>query len=274
MALLSRKKLTQRLAKQGPSLSAIASDLVAGVPKDMLREIAVPRTLGELKSRTRAERAELLGVLGELIRRRVVRRGCHVACTNCGIASWYPIGAMDETLTCPGCAHAFDTPLEYPANSQVEIPWAYSLNTLMDTVMDQDGLPALAALYSLSRQHCGYCLSVGVHLLRPNEEQNIFELDFIIAVNGRLWGGECKAGGKIEEKDIARARAAAKLGIAHFYFCTMEAISEDSRTLVEALRKECEGFMQVSTLERDILLGGKKLRKIRREPEGGMHRSL
>lgn len=122
--------------------------------------------------------------------------------------------------------------------------------------MDQDALPAVLALYHLTRDKDASCVTPGLVLLRSNKEEA--ELDFIFVSSNQLHAGECKAGVEIGDKDLKTARLAAELGIDHFYFCTVRKFTEASQQKIEALMTELSSAKlatDVFVLTGDDLLG-------------------
>lgn len=163
-------------------------------------------------------------------------------------------------MTCPGCDFMFEFPVEYPPGSGREVPWYYTLNTLVDAIMDQDGLPGLLGLYALTREHAAACLTSGLEVIKRGERQPLLELDFTLVVGGQLWAGECKAGVDLAEKDVERAKQAQGLGFKTFCFCTTVEFCEAAKSRIEELKRETDGKMTIEVLEKDALFGGRRQR--------------
>jgi hypothetical protein len=260
LARLSRKKLAQRLVKSGIATSD-AEACATSVPDGLMRETPSVCTLDDLKTKLGISGVHgFLELLGQLERRHIVRRGYYLACERCGSTSWYPMDSVRMQITCPGCDFAFPFPIEYPRGGGREVPWYYTLNTLVDAIMDQDGLPGLLSLYALTREYAAACLTSGLEVIKRGESQPRLELDFTLVVGGVLWAGECKAGAELVGDDIERAKQAIELGFKHFCFCTTVNFSEDAKNLIEGLRRETDGKVKIEVLEKDALFGGTRQR--------------
>lgn len=138
-----------------------------------------------------------------------------------------------------------------------EIQWEYTLNTLVDRVMDQDALPALLASYYLTKDTTHASVMHGVEVMPENQTEAEAEFDFLIVRDQSIWGGECKAGTRLTQKDIERGKLAAKLGFLRFYYCTVQEFDPESIRLVEALYSEIKSAgtnMSVKVLTKPDLL--------------------
>jgi hypothetical protein len=259
LAIKSNKKLAQRIRKE--FTAAGVSESISSEVETIIHHIeAVPelkkisKTYGQLFSMQSFQhyRDQLLGLLNQLSQAQIVHRGFNLSCPNCGTPSWYPLRAIHENLVCTGCFVEFPLPVEYPHRS--EITWEYTLNSLVNRVMDQDGLPPALALHYLNRDKQIYSVVPGLELLRNNTV--LAELDFVFIAKSELHAGECKAGSLLAEKDFQTARLAAELGVKHFYFCTTSTFDEASLGKIEALRDELrESSMEITTLLGADLLG-------------------
>jgi hypothetical protein len=263
LALKSTKKLAQRIVGQ-LNLSEDRVTEIQPLLEDMeiVPELKrIPKTYRQLCSGPlHRYRAGLLELLGHLSNHQVVKRGFYLICAHCGTPSWHPLQTMDETVVCLGCSSQFPLPVEYPAGSGNEIQWEYTLNTLVNRVMDQDALPAILAVHHLAKnvakgkQVC--CIVPGLELLQSETVKG--ELDFIFVSNQELFAGECKAGTEIASKDVDTARLAADLGIHHFYYSTVKRFSQASQQQIDDLKQELEAessTMQVDLLNGEDLLG-------------------
>jgi hypothetical protein len=260
LARLSRKKLAQRLARQNGMAQAEAEACASRIPDEIFRDVLSACTLDDLRSKAGTAGQELLALVGQLTSRHIARRGFFLECPRCGTKSWYPMDGLRINLECPGCSFGFEFPVEYPPGSGREIAWYYTLNTLVDAIMDQDGLPALLALYALTRKLRGTALVPGLEISRLGEKEPFGELDFVLVVKGRLFAGECKAASELEDKDIERAVKAQSLGAASFYFCTPNQFSESAIGRIEELKKEMAGKMSIEVLDKTVLLQGSRER--------------
>jgi hypothetical protein len=280
LALLSRKKLAQRLTREHGLNAEDADARASTVPLETLREVSPPRTFADIKGAVGAtDPKELIEHLQALAERNVLRRGFWIQCGSCSLNSWYPIDGIGPTLTCPGCTTSFTFPVEYPPGSATEIRWTYTLNTLVDTVMDQDGLPAALALYALTRQNAAACLCAGLEMIPNGDAQPKAEFDIVLVVDQDVWAGECKAGSSLAAKDIDRARFASSVGIERFFFCTTSASGFDEssvsaiKDLNKELKREAEGNRFAETINRSKLLVGES-RRARRNLGFGMTRTI
>lgn len=257
LALKSTKKIAQRITAQ----FNLPGDSVVSI-QQLLTEIEVvpelkrvPKTLRQLQSGAmQPYRRELLDLLSRLSEKQIIKRGFHLPCPRCATPSWYPLQTIQETVTCPGCSTVFPLPVQQPRAS--EIQWEYTLNTLVNRVMDQDALPAALALRHLTKNKQACCLIPGLELLQSGEVKA--EFDFLFISNQQITAGECKAGIEIGDKDVETARLAARLGVRHFYYCTIAHFSEKSMQLIDTLKQEFESNavnMSVSALSGDDLLG-------------------
>ena len=152
----------------------------------------IPKTYSQLKNGVmQPYRKTLLDLLSKLSQHQLIKRGFHLPCPNCGTSSWYPLQIVRETVICIGCSHEFALPVEQPPGS--EIQWEYTLNTLVNRVMDQDALVAVLALRHLTKDREAFCLTLGLELLQEKDVRA--EFDFLYVSSQQLFAGECKASG-------------------------------------------------------------------------------
>lgn len=274
-------KLAGHIGKRISKNTSTEVDFVEEI-KEALQESDVilqfnrnPRTLHELQSllanslNRPISKSQVLSIIKPLSERQVLKRGFHLRCPNCGTLSWYPLMVIEETVTCTGCQNKFLVPVEQPTSTNpnntqdqelTEIQLYYALNTLVDRIMDQDGLPTLLTLHHLIDGKQVHCLVPGldIHEILPNgtRSQVRKEFDFIFVDKSELHVGECKAGKGLYEKDYETARFAARLGIHHFYFCTISEFTDITKQEVQELRAELENYtMSIDIIEGDRLLG-------------------
>jgi hypothetical protein len=166
------------------------------------------------------------------------------------------LDAVGERVVCPGCGFGFPLPVDQPKGSEIE--WQYTLNTLVNRVVDQDCLPHLLALRHVGTREQIFCLSAGLGVLKDGKPLTDFDLFFVR--NQAVFAGECKTGNELGEKDLKSARLAAAIGCAGFYFVSMRSFKqktlEDVDSVSSKLSNDYPGF-QIETLERQQLLSRK-----------------
>jgi hypothetical protein len=261
LALKSSVKVAQKL-KAALSNVTIGDEELAKLlaDADVIPELKrVPRSLKQLKSTLSIPTKDLLELLSRLSKLELVRRGFHARCPNCETPTWYPLHGLGERLTCPGCFATFPLPVEYPDGSGAELGWEYTLNGLVNRVMDQDVLPHVLALHHLTKEAQAFATTPGVELCPTGQRDAAAEFDFLYVADSNLKGGECKAGTELGDKDIAAARVADGLGFSEFSFCTIREFSPDTIARVESLKVELaakKSSMAVRVLSGKELLGG------------------
>jgi hypothetical protein len=259
LALRSTKKIAQRITStlglQDVEASEIES-LLAEV--EVIPELkGIPKSYEQLYSDARLQglgRQGLLDLLTRLSDAEVIRRGYYLNCPRCGAPDWHPLSRLHERLTCSGCSFEFILPVQQSAGS--EIRWQYRLNTLVNRAMDQDVLPNLLAVHHLTKDRQASCLTTGLEL--QQNDNAVHEYDFLFVSNQALYAGECKAGSRLEAKDLAKAELAARLGFAAFYFCTVSRFIPEAVQTIEDLRTrlhDAELDIKIEILCEDQLLG-------------------
>ncbi|MHB1424118.1 MAG: hypothetical protein ACYC3I_13155 [Gemmataceae bacterium] len=259
LTVKSSKKVAQRITKELKLDGAAEEDLIRVLrDADIVPELKkVPKTLQELRSL--GDRRMLLALLGQLAEKNVVKRGFHTTCSVCQTPAWVPLHAIHEYLICPGCSAEFLLPVEHPPGSALELAWEYTLNSLVNRVMDQDVLPAVLALYHETKSISDLFFVPGLELIPKGQCDAKGEFDFFFIRDQELFAGECKAGTELSEKDMRTGRLAADLGVKEFSFCTVRRFSEQTLDLVGKLRSELEQrskTMAVKVLCGEQLLGG------------------
>lgn len=259
LALKSSKKVAQRIIKE-LNLNQLVEENLIHVLRDaeVVPELKrVPRTLNDLSQF--GEKKELLSILERLSAVKVVKRGFHATCPNCLTPTWHPLHSIGEFLTCPGCANVFLFPVEQKKGSGVELSWEYTLNSLVNRVMDQDVLPCILALFHETKPACDVPFVPGIELIPKGETNILAEFDYLFVKDQNLVAGECKTGTELAVKDIDGARLAARLGVKEFAFCTIRQFSDSSLALVDGLRSELKSSddrpMAIKVLSGEQLLG-------------------
>lgn len=197
-----------------------------------------PKTLEQLTGElgiSRDARRLLLVVIERLVDLGVVRRGYWLRCPNCAARAWYGLEETRERVRCPGCGAVYLLPVRASSGTD-EMRWYYTLNSLADRVMDHDVLPALFALRHLAQTREVACIAPGLELLKNGKVECEFDLVFVS--NGELSAGECKAGVELGAKDLEAARTASKLGVNHYYFCSLKTFTVAAKMAVDTLRSE------------------------------------
>jgi hypothetical protein len=270
LALKSTKKLAQKIAQQlADSLRRREID----APQDMAESIQpyledleivpelkrIPKTYSQLcdDARLRPYKKELLALLSRLSERQVVTRGFYLTCTNCETQAWYPLRVIHERVLCLGCFAEFTLPVEKPKAKEIE--WEYTLNTLVNRIMDQDALVAVLAISHLAKGRGICCVVPGLELRRADDPkgQAVTDFDFIFVSQQQIFAGECKAGTELGDKDLRTARLAAELGVHHFYFSTVKQFSPETTRRIEELNEELSKnvYMDIEILNGAELLG-------------------
>ena len=257
LAVKSTKKLAQRIITQA-NLEGIDAAQIQSLLEDteIVPELKrIPKTTDKLRNGKLASvKAEIVPTLDSLTRNGIVNRGLHLGCPRCGTPAWHTLKHLSETVECQGCLATFPVPVEKPKGK--EIQWEYMLNALVNRVMDQDALPAVLALYHLTRDIDASCQVLGLEILKNNQVHR--EFDFLFVSDQKLHAGECKSGSTLAKKDIETARVALELGIKHFRFCTVKRFDDEATSLIEAFREELkqqQRAMTVEILSGDDLLG-------------------
>lgn len=247
----STKKIVQQILKQ----SELSDEIVATF-QPLLEERLQPlideldinpelrrvtKIFSELSSNLnlrKPEKEALLDLISDLSAKQIIKRGFNLKCERCGTPSWYPLQIAQETITCLGCSYQYPFPVKR-AQGQ-EIQWEYTLNTLVNRLMDQDALPHVLALHCLAKNKEISCAVPGLLLQRTDEGKgkHVTDLDFVFISKQQIYAGECKSGTELGDKDFETARLADELGIQHFYFCTVKAFSENTQQQIEELKTE------------------------------------
>jgi hypothetical protein len=245
----STKKIVQQILKQ----SELSKDVIRTLQPlleeniqplidelDLSPELKrVTKTYLELSGNLKQlEKEALIDIISDLSAKQIIKRGLNLKCERCGTPSWYPLQITEDVLTCLGCSYKYAFPVKNESGQ--EIQWEYTLNTLVNRLMDQDALPHVLALYHLTKDKEFSCAVPGLLLRKPDHanDKDVTDLDFIFVSKKEIYAGECKAGTELGSKDFETARLAAELGIHHFYYCTVKKFSESSQFQTIALRDE------------------------------------
>jgi hypothetical protein len=181
---------------------------------------------------------DLLDTISKMSAAQIIFRGFQIKCPKCSTANWHPLRNIDEIITCPGCLQSFPLPVQYPAGSEIE--WEYTLNTLVNRMMDHDGLPHILALEYLSRSERVYAPVPGLQLRKGG--QDVLEFDFVCVIKGEVIGGECKVGGRLSSNDLDKARKACSFKFSRFYFCSLGEFTEETKSQIGTVSREIKNF--------------------------------
>ena len=169
---------------------------------------------------------------------------------------------LDERMRCAGCLEMFDLPLLKNTNDDLDRPLQYALNPLVNQAMDQDILPVIIALLTLKTRHQEmHHVRLGMNFRRKEQISTEGDFDFSYIYKHHLYGGECKAGQKLMEKDIRTARIAQALGFRGFFFITLSTFDKEGKDLVQNYQQEINASQDtehpfiVSILEKSVLFG-------------------
>jgi hypothetical protein len=263
----STKKIGQQLLKQ----IGMPQDLISKYEPDLEEKLQsiiedldispelrrVTKTFLELSGNLkRPEREALLTLIDKLSSLGIMKRGFTLRCVNCGTPSWYPLEIIKESVKCLGCSYKYPLPVK-KAEGQ-EIQWEYTLNTLVNRMMDQDALIHVLALHHLMKDKEACCAVPGLLLHQAEQKggRHVTDFDVIFISGHEFFAGECKAGSELGEKDFETARLAAEIGIQHFYYCTAKTFSDDTQQKINDLKSEMEAKetpMSVDILMEDSL---------------------
>jgi len=155
--------------------------------------------------------------LNALLRSHAVTLGLAVRCPQCQHTSWFSLQDLAPKLSCPRCLGGFEFPSASPPHRNA---WAYRVIGPFAVPRFADGAYCVAtALHFLTKRVARQSNWIPSFKMEK-ESRGEFEADFaMIAAPSRfshrsspdLIIGECKSFNRFEDKDFARARAAAEL---------------------------------------------------------------
>ncbi|MFC1782720.1 hypothetical protein ACFL02_03925 [Planctomycetota bacterium] len=233
LAMKSSKKVAQRIIKEFKASKIDEEDLSKLlVDFEVIPELKrIVKTSEQLQSLNNCLQKDILNLLEVFVEKQILKRGSYIECPNCNTPSWYPLESISEYITCTGCSHRFVFPVK-AANGK-EIQWEYTLNTIVNRVMDQDTLSHIFALYHLTKEKKAYSIIPGLELFPKGEKEAIGEFDFIFVMDQKLYAGECKSGSILTEKDYKMAALAVEFGFDTFHFCSLGKFSADTENKIE-----------------------------------------
>jgi hypothetical protein len=228
-----------------------------------------PHTLKSIKSMLESdEKEQCLDTLSKLVNIQTVQRGLDIKCPHCQTTIWYGIGDLDERIKCRGCLEIFGLPLTENAQDSEDRPFQYSLNPLANRAIDQDILPVITALLALKTVHTQmYHIVPGMNFKQVGSTSNAGDFDFVYVYKHEIYGGECKAGERLTQKDINTARVARLLGFRTFFFTTTKVFNEEAKALINSFQEELisnnnsDHPFSIFSLEQNMLFGREPLPK-------------
>ncbi len=128
--------------------------------------------------------------INDFIASNVFLIGTKEHCDYCGLANWYHINQMHQTLCCSGCGSNFPV-----SNEPI---WHYRLNSLIEVGCSLHGLiPVVMALGSLQRMAKFSFISVpsmNLYRTRSDIDENLVskEIDVVAVIDGQFVIGEVK----------------------------------------------------------------------------------
>jgi hypothetical protein len=259
----STKKIGQQILKQigipddlmsklEPLTEERLKNIIEGL--DLNPELRrVTKTYAELTGGLKKpDHAPLLALIEQLSSNGVIKRGFTLKCPNCGTPSWYPLEIIKEEVTCLGCSHVYPLPVRRAEGH--EIQWEYTLNTLVNRMMDQDALVHILALHHLAKGKEISCAVPGLLLNEADStERHVTDFDFIFISNHEFFAGECKAGTELGDKDFETARLASEIGIQHFYYCTAKSFSDITQQKISELKSDLK--LKQPSMSLEVLTG-------------------
>jgi hypothetical protein len=260
LALKSTKKIAQRIVQSLKLKNSRINEIEQILDEyEVIPELkGIPKSYKMLFSheRLRNYKPNILNLLSTMCEMNLLRRGFYLDCPKCGAPDWYPLNNLHEKLICTGCSFVFILPVKY---GDAEIQWQYRLNTLINRAVDQDVLVGIISLYYTTRNISFSSTMFAMEILWHDKlNEVITDFDFIFISHQKLFGGECKSGVELNEKDIKSASLAAKLGFHKFFFCTVKDFSQESKDMILQFIEELKsnGYeMKVEILSGKELIG-------------------
>jgi len=105
--------------------------------------------------------------------------------------------------------------------------------------MNQGILPVITALLTLKTCHLEmHHIIPGMNFKKFGATNNAGDFDFVYVYKHELFGGECKAGSRLSQKDIETAKVSRQLGFRAFFFVTIKTFGEDGQALISNYQQE------------------------------------
>lgn len=129
---------------------------------------------------------DLRRAIHPLIDKNIILIGIRPRCNLCGLANWYCIDEVKQSIKCKGCGNKFSI--------QPQEEWYYRLNSLVEVSCAQHGLIpvvlVLGQLFHDSRTSCMFTESLALYEKRGNE---VFgDIDIVCIQDGKFIIGEIK----------------------------------------------------------------------------------
>jgi hypothetical protein len=234
-------------------VSAVA-ELEAAADRNLVA-VRRPSTLKQINGRVFEQddikrlqkKPNMVKVVDELVRLKLLVRGFLLQCENCTTATWHPLDQVGEDVVCPGCAMMTHLSVHVTGG---ERPWEYLLNATVNRAVDHGALaPILLIVAAAQQRNPIYSPELGVDLYVAGREERVGDFDIAFVYKQRVYVGEAKMGQELKGKDIQLARLAFELGCGGFYFASLEGFNEEATRRIEALREELNPMPRGSQFE-------------------------
>lgn len=142
-----------------------------------------------------------------MLSKRLLFRGLNVTCPRCDVRSWYGIGALTDRFTCAGC-------LESSTLTQLSTDWAYQMNELVASALDQGSLVTLFGAEELGPLDHPHPDAPFIPCVEVSGNGLAAEIDLVGFRGGRWVLAECKSdgsGGDIAQQVASLRRIASFL---------------------------------------------------------------
>jgi hypothetical protein len=157
--------------------------------------------------------------LSNLVRQNVLRPGLTLECPECLHTSWYALGDVQNTFSCPRCSHGFSFPRPSPPDRS---EWDYKVSGPFAADRFAHGSCCVIAAMNLLCRDAGSKTTWIPSFEMVNKENTKlkFEADFSMFIEPMGYRkssmpafviGECKSFNTFEDKGYARARQAMEL---------------------------------------------------------------
>ena len=157
--------------------------------------------------------------LSNLVSYNVLRPGLTLQCPECHHTSWYAIGDIQKTFTCPRCSHVFPFPTGSPPDKG---DWGYKISGPFAADRFAHGAYCVIAtmnLLSRDARHKSTWIP-SFEMVNKDDKKKKLEADFSMFIEPTYSMkssapafviGECKSFNTFEDRDFERARQAMEL---------------------------------------------------------------